>query len=353
MPKSMHPDLRDCLRRANPYVYKHVELSIPDVSRVLRRTDHWVENAVDGLSSDFAHSIHGGLELAAEPGTLAEFAGVQSHFDLNIENESRRLKGLLWEFKPEFSQARIRTFTAKIKRVGAIIPEIDFELQIFGFSRIPGEMQSGMSQQYSTTPVIRYVPRPMLSPPAIVKATEISWPGGQGILPFQLQQHGLSVQGFEGPDAHRPGDLPLYLFSIRPLKLQPSLTGVFQWSTDTLTAHDVAEVGSFKRVFWARENDDEEWVRNDYADTPNFKLEVDSFPMLAQQVFEITLPQLPAANSIGRWVLESRRPPGTAVVYEASFAGPTGPWEVVRHGDEISQRQQTAHLRITMASNST
>lgn len=347
MPKVMHPDLADCLRRANPYVEKRVEISVPDVSKVLRRPDQWNPPA------GFANGPRGGLELAATVATLAQFNGTQSHFDINVENEGRRVKGLAWTVATEFKSARIRSFSAKIRRVGIVLPEIDFELQIHRVTQTPGFKKSynAGSQSYTSEGFTQYTFPGLLGPPIVKKAADITWVANEATLVFPLEQYGLILNNAPNPapSADQTGELPYYIFSIRPLKLQPTLTGVFRWLTDTVASQDVAGIGTFKRVFWAADTDEAQWTPQDFSDTPNFKIDVEAYAASASVVYGLDTGAVPSAAAIGRIVLERKLPPGTDVTIEVSTTGSGGPFTVVKHGDLVaSPGQQVYHIRLTL-----
>jgi hypothetical protein len=339
MPKTMDRDLIDCLRRANPYVEHYVEISAPDVGVVLRRPDQFVTLMVPGSMTPADSLVTGerGLELAVTSATLASFTGTQSSYDLNSENAQRRLKGMRWEVDSSFNRAVLRSFTAKITRqfvVPFAPPPLDFELQIFKWTRVPGGMRGPGGE---LTPFTKWIPAPLLNPSAIVPAASIPWVSNAASINFPLRNYGLAVDG-EPPRNVSPdqvGEPNNYYFSVRPIN-PPQATGLFSWKTDTGSSHDVAGVGAFERVFWNRESEDQEWAETAYGDIPTCTIEIDTYPSPGQAVFAVDLARDPVPGAIGRVVLEGLFPRGTTTTLEISDSGPSGPWVPVKNGDLVT-----------------
>lgn len=359
MPKALHPELADCLRRPNPYIEKIIEISAPDVSTVLRRPDQLlgadsllVEGSTTPANS-FSNGPGGGLQMAGTSSVLTQFTGEQSSYDLNKEDPQRRLKGLSWKLDAGFSRAVLRNFVARVGRNGLLAPQSDFELQIYRVMRTPGVRlkTNANSQQTTSTAWTEYAFTPLLPNPAVVKAAAITWASNEAWLTFPLANYNLVLENLldsaVSPD--QTGEMPNYYFVVRAISIG-SATGLFQWLTDTASSQVVADVGTFKRVFWARNSDQEQWVPTEDTSTPNFRLEVETFPATAQAVYVCDLGRAPVDGAIGRAVFERRLPAGCEAELEISTDGAAGTFTAITHGDVIEIAQQTYHLRVTLTS---
>ena len=81
---------------------------------------------------------------------------------------------------------------------------------------------------------------------------------------------------------------------------------------------------------------------------PSVKVEIDTYPATSQEVYAITLPRAPVAASVGRivFIREDPLPVGDGgSTLELSTAGSGGPFTAVAHGDVVSTKQATYHLR--------
>src|SRR3954464_8669343 len=159
MPRTVSPELLDCLRRANPYTEYRAEISEPDAVRIIRRPDEYLGTPplvgamvpANSLSAD----AQGSLILTPSTSLLASFTGEQSSYDLNGEDPTRRIKGAAWTMDAAFSAAKLRNVTARVQRValaGLFFP-LDFELQIFRVTKTPGnkEKYNPANQQVQVT----------------------------------------------------------------------------------------------------------------------------------------------------------------------------------------------------------
>lgn len=359
MPRTLDPDLLDCLRRENPYTEYRIEISQPDVGNILRRNDQFTQ-APSLVSmtpaNSLAASARGALVLSPTLAALQSFAGVTGSFDLNAEDRdgTRRYKGMGWTVDPAFSRVTLKGVLAKVERVlWAGTPfDTDFECQVFRVTKTPGVKQSNVgTPQYQSVLWTEYTFTPLLSPAPTLKASAQTWDGSnRATLNFDLTNWGLILENSPAraitPD--QVGELPEYLIVVRLAGKPPPGTGHFKWRLDTVSARTVAQVGTFERVWWARENDQDQWVRNAYADVPNITLNVESYPATGQGVYLIDQGAAPGADSSGRVDFQRGVPPGTGATLELSTAGSGGPWTVAKHGDVVSVKQQTYHLRVTL-----
>jgi hypothetical protein len=356
MPRTIHPDLLDCLRRPNPNVELRTEISAPDVGQTYRRKDQFEGAGRVSLSpaASMVVSANGALQLAPTGIALANFPDTSgtTAFDLNKEDPSRRYKGLSWLVDPSFARATLKTFTARIGRTGSIFSLIptDFELHIHRVTKIPGVTQTTVAGQVTgVTAFTQYVFSDVLSSPVLIKAANIAWVGNRATLVFDLSQYGVVVDNSPNQATHpdQVGELPNYYFVVRSVNA-PNTTGLFFWCQDLVTTPTVAGVGTFSKVFWARDSDTQQWSPNTTAPSnpPSSTITVESFATTSTAIYSIDLGRAPGAGSVGRVVFERSLPPGTLATLELSTAGSGGPWTSVKHGDAPALAQQTYHLRL-------
>lgn len=346
MPKSIDRDLLDCLRRPNPNVEYRVEISAPDVGRILRRPDQF--GGPELVSMTPANSLVAGtrgLTLSASSSNLANFAGVGSSYDLNREDPQRRLKGMRWTVDPAFDRGVLRSFTARIKRSGSWWTSgvgLDFTLDVHRVTRIPGKRSGGGDW-------VEYVFPKLLS--VTLTAASIVWDGNDATLTFPLQNYGVVIDNGP-PDSVSPdqtSELPAYYFVVRPEK-PPATTGLFSWYVDTATTRAIAGVGTFERVFWNRDSENEQWAQQVFADVPSCTIAINNYVPTGQAVYAIDLGRVPAAGTTGRVVFERHHPRNTVATLEISYAGPAGPWTPILNEDIITTAQQVYWLRVTLQS---
>lgn len=346
------PELMACLDRSNPRVRYHVELSAPDTSRVLRRWDDQFSVSPDpqvslAPAASIAKSAQGGIQLTPTPATLATLTGETSFFSLNPEPTTLWLKSLRFTPLRTMTPCVLRSFTARVSRAGippsGIMMPSRFELQIYRATGTQGRLVSagGVS-----TPRTNWTHTPLLSPAPLVAPTALTWTADRTLVTWDLSNFGLVL------DASPPGSPLLsteeenaYYFVVRAVDAR--MGDLFHWRLDTVSAHAVAGVGSFDRVWWGR-SPAGEWVESVYGDVPYFKIEVDTYAPTATAVYLVTQGAVPLATSTGRIVFERSVPAGTTATVELSTAGAGGPFTVMAHGDAIATRQQTYHMRLTL-----
>jgi hypothetical protein len=348
MPRAVDKDLRDCLERANPYTEYRIEISQPDVSQVLRRTDQFTQ-APSLVSmtpaASLAASARGALILAPTVGALQTFAGILGNYDLNGENAQRRVKGMAWTMDKAFSRCTLKSIQAKVQRValGGLFFDADIECQVFRITKTPGVKQKNVgTPQYQSIAWTDYTFTPLLSPAPTVKASAQVWDGTQtATLTFDLTNWNLALENSPAkavaPD--QVGELPEYLIVVRLAGKPPAGTGHFRWLLDTASARTIAGVGTFERVWWTRNTDQDQWARQAFADVPNIVLNVESYPANGQAVYLIDQGKAPSALSTGRVDFQRTLPPGTVAKLELSTLGTGGPWTPVKHGDSLAQRR--------------
>lgn len=356
MPRAIDKDLLDCLERANPYTEYRIEISQPDTGQVLRRQDQYL-NAPSLVSMAPALSLtaspRGALILTPATTALVSFPGVLSSYDLNGESVQRRVKGVAWTMDRSFSRVTLKSITAKIERVplGPFFFDADIECQIFRITKTPGVKQANVgTAQYQSVAWTEYTFTPLLSPAPTLKASSQIWDGAnRTTLSFDLTNWNLTLENTPAPaiTPDQVGELPEFLIVVRLAKA-PAGTGHFKWLVDNASARTIAGTGTFERVWWARDSDDQQWVRNAFADVPNVALNVDFYPVTGQGVFLIDQGAVPGAASTGRVDFQRSLPSGTSVTAEISTAGSGGPWTPVKHGDVIVTKQQQYHMRVTL-----
>lgn len=359
MPRPLHRDLLDCLRRPNPYVEYRVELSEPDVQHVVRRVDQFtLAPTLVSMTPAAGLTTDAGGALILTPGTasLANFGGVAASFDLNGEDPQRRVKGVAWKLSDSFTRATLRTVSAVVERVApygtSYNPE--FELQIFRITKTPGVKQKNVgTPEYSSAAFTEFSFTPLLTPAPVRKGADLVWDGAnRATLSFDVSPWALMLENrpTEAASPDQTGELPEYLFVIRLVGKPPKGTGWFRWRVDNATARTVAGVGDFERVFWERDSDEKEWKRQSFADAPNLSIVVETYPATGQAVYALDMTKAPRADSIGRAVFGRAVPSGTTALLEISTAGAAGPFAPIAHGDLITVPQQTYHVRLTLSS---
>lgn len=349
MPRTVAKDLLVCYRRANPITQTRVEVSAPDLENVLRRADQFANSTP---AAAFATGAAGGAEIPSTSSTLANFPNTSGFYNLAIEDPQRRLKGMAWTLDPAFVRAKLRTFTAYVARVPKVFfyYNVDFQLQVYRVTRTPGLL----TQNNATTAFNDYTFSPLLASPPVIKASNVVWSGSgtqTATLNFDLSNYGLLVENVPG-QASGPGDageLPTYYFVVTILgNIKPN--DVIRWLCDTSTSRTVGGVGSFQRVFWARENSNEQWQQDTAADVPSCAIKYDGYSASAQGVYDIDLGNVPDPSSTVRAMFERSIPAGTAATLEVSTTSATGPWTAINNADVIATKQQEYWLRLTLTS---
>lgn len=360
MARDIAYDLADCLERANPYVETVIEISEPNVSHIIRRPDQFTTTPplVAGSMAP-ANSIggapNGGAQIVPAEATLAQFLGeTAGEFYLNREDPERRKKGVSWEVDPAFVRGVLRSFKIRVGRLAwaaALGYKVDFELQIYRVVKTPGVKQTfvGGSQQYRTTAFTEYQFVPLLAAPALKKASSLAWDGDQEAnVEFDLKPYGLVLENL-APDAAAPdqaGDIGKYHFVVTGIGL-PKSNDYYWWLRDKVTARQVGGVGTFKHVYWARDNAEDQWSEDDKTFVPHFVLKVDSYGAASQADYDIDLGALPSPLAQGRVVFERILPPGTSATLSLSTDG-GGSWAPVKQGDPVAVVQQTYRLRLVL-----
>lgn len=288
MPRTLHPDLLDCMNRANPYVEYRVEIAEPDVSQVIRRPDQFLNLTTDPVhpgalvsmspALSLSASARGGLILTPTDVPLANFTGTQSSFDLNAaDTPDVRYKGLSWMIDKAFSQCTLMSIQAKVQAVpiAGFFFDQAFECQVYQITQIPGARVSQVdASHYTPTAVMRHEFAPLLAPAPTVKKLRSDWATNSvQTLNFPLTNFRLTLinSHTQGLTWDQTGIESKYLFVVRLTGQSLGGTGHYRWLTDTVTSRSIPNVGTFQRVFWSRANANSEWVEDSsFTDVPNF-----------------------------------------------------------------------------------
>lgn len=349
MPRFVDRDLLDCLERANPYTEYRIEIAEPDVGQVLRRQDQFLSApslVSETPASSLSASARGGLILTPTPAALAAFAGTAGNYDLNSADatSTSRYKGLSWTIDPAFSRAGLKSILAKVQATAfaGFFFDQTFECQVFQITRTPGvKVKNVGTAQYSEVAFVDYAFSQLLTPAPTVEVTAAQWNANSTqSLNFDFSNFGLILENAPSravsPD--QTGVLPEYLVVVRLVGKSAIPNGTYKWRTDTVASHVVAGVGTFDRVFWARNDETSQWAKQIFTDVPNIAINIDSYPVSGQGVFLVDLGAAPRIDSTGRIEFQRALPPGTAATVELSTAGTGGPWTPVKHGDDLTAR---------------
>jgi hypothetical protein len=361
MPRTIDPQLRVMYERANPYTRDIVEVSAPDVGLVLRRwTDQFSVNpprVSESPGGSSQQSPSGALSLTRSAQVLANMYtdNASEPYKFGLPDTAHIIKGVGWQLADALEPVRLRKFTAKIKSLGTL-HNTDFELQIFRMRGIPGRVVRNAGGGI-TDQIIQYVPTPLLPNPAHVPNPYLIAAPGVTDLVFDLSTYQFDAERRSVPMASlvQPGEVPELIFAI--WVTDPVAANAYEWRIDNTSTRSIVGVGTFQEVSWNRANADDPsslWAPTRPAQVPAFKLEVESYAATSAEVYAITLPRAPSANAntIGRINFQPSKPRGTSATVELSTAGSGGPFTAVKHGDVVSTKQVTYHLRVTLNASS-
>jgi hypothetical protein len=367
MPRPIATELARCLDRANPYVEYAVEISAPDVGRVLQRADDQFLLSPDpqvslSPAASLVAAPAGGIQLAPTVATLVDFTGASAtgQIDINKEDPGRRVKGLMFQLDPSFDQAVLRRFSARLSQdaVVAAFPKFTLELQIYRAAALAGYLVDGLGHR---TPFTRWDFAPLIPSGAVIKSDAITWAGGgprTGTAVFDLTGLGLVLDASqEALPSNQFNGRATYYFSLRLIDGRDSN---LHWLIDTGTARSVAGVGDFDQVFWARNDPSAQWSATTFGQAPSSKIEIETFAPsggFATVVYKIdqrdatgTL-RAPTAGTVGRIRFDRSTPRGSTLLLEISSTGSGGAYTAVADGDVVTPSQQTYHLRATLTPN--
>jgi hypothetical protein len=364
MPRTLDPVLRRMHERANPNISEILEMSAPDSGQVLRRWfDQW-STTPPKVSESPANTIgpsgSGALTLKTTPVTLASrFGTAGTPLSLVRPDHGRYLRGVGWTLATDFEGATLEKFSAKVLRVGLFgtIPT-EFALQIYlwrgevGRLRVPLPIGADPNFIYETR-FINWVADPLLPEPARARSIDFPWVANVAEIEFDLVPFNLEIRrrGVPPPSPDRAGEAQYYQFVIEPVNARTD--DAFDWLVDSAAGGPVtvAGVGSFRSTHWTRAKPDDAaspWVEAIDDTSPTFKITTRQFPATSAVIYAVTLPTVPLAESSGRIVFDRSLPKGTNAVLELSTAGVGGPWTVVKHGDPVTVKQTSYHLRVTL-----
>jgi hypothetical protein len=72
------------------------------------------------------------------------------------------------------------------------------------------------------------------------------------------------------------------LIVVRLAGKPPAGTGHFKVAPRYRSARTIANIGTFERVWWNRNTDQDQWIRTAFADVPNIVLNVEGYPATGQ-----------------------------------------------------------------------
>lgn len=361
MPRPIESALEYCLDRENPRVETYAEISAPDVGRVLRRHADQLLLAPDPLvslapASSLVSAPSGGVAIASTPTTLVSFfAAAVNAMNVDQEDSTKRLKGVLWSVDPAFERALLRSFTARLTRSNVAYLG-GFELQVYRATGRPGVLTKpdGTRRSFWQWDFV-----PLLASPVAVLPHNVAWVANVADVVFDLTGQNLYVDGSRGqlPSSQFNG-LTNYYFSVR--QTNANVAGV-QWFTDNVSARTIAGIGSFDQSWWTRNNPGDAWAQQLFGQVPRCSIQIEQYAPAggqAQAVYKIeqrdavgTL-RAPSAGTTGRVVVAGAVPKGTTLTAELSSAGSGGPWTPVVDGKELAligvPAQQLYHMRVTL-----
>lgn len=358
--RTIAPVLEQCLRRANPNVATFVELSAPDKgSSVLRRAADQFLAAPSLVSMTPALSAvaspAGALTLASTATNLiTQYTSTGGGYGMPQEQDTDLLRrGVSWQLDRAFPGAILRRVTARLKW---LIPAegTDVKLQIYRVHAQAGVMQRLVNTSTVETPAIEYTFTPLLNQPVVRKLADIVpiWDGArQADVVFDLTNYRLAIdpRSSDPPGPGFTGDLAELLFVISTTRQGKG--DFVQWQTDTTSATTVAGVGLVRDTTWARVRYGDAstlWAVSHSGAALTFKLDIETYSPTSQEVYALTLPQLPSTGSVGRVVFERGILPGTSAALDLSTAGAGGPWTPVENAAIVATPQLTYHARLTM-----
>lgn len=366
----MTAELRACYERANPRVYRYVELSTPDVGVILRRasdqfftTPPLVAGSMVPAGSLSAQPA-GGLHLTP---TVVNIATVNES-DINGGTDVRPFplelhrKGMGWTPNPAFVRGTLRSFSARVRRtlVFGHAYRTRWELQIYRAVGTPGVLRYDIppGSPPGTQPrEVRFTDwtfQELLSPSAIVPHIDVAYDGNQvAWVTWPLENWGLLLENVPPPgSADVAYQVNEYLFVVTALDVPPTADDKAKWLFNN-AVQGIAGVGTFRRVWWERPNPEPhtEWKRTAYNDCPAFKLDIDGYTPaggMAEAIYTIDLGRVPVAESQGRIVFEASKPSGTTAELALSTFGSGGPFIAHANAAPIVLKQQTYHIRLRL-----
>jgi hypothetical protein len=365
MPRPIDPSLRRALERANPQTSTVVEVTAPDVRRVLRRTDEFFgeERVSETPAGTLVTGAPGGLTLvSASERILDDYVDASLH-NPALDNALGRftpdtfLRGLGWQVPTTFERCILRAFTVRLRHLrfagGApeYMPLPTIALQIYRAIGVAGySRRAGTSEQ---VPRIEYSFAPLLSEPVQLRTVDLAWADHYADATFDLRHFQLAIEhrNVPAPSLVQTGELPVYYFVVYAVDGHPDTVSWRLTSGPTT----VASVGTFQRRTWTRQRPGDTstpWVEAlDGANSFMARVDVESYVPTSEGIYALTLPAAPRAESEGIIVFERATPRGTSAALAISAAGSGGPWTPVVNGDVLTVAQQQYHLRLTLATN--
>jgi hypothetical protein len=363
MPRTLPPRLEQMLRRANPNVATFVELSARDQAKLLRRQDQFLAGPTLVSMTPAASAVaspSGALTLAATDALLIDQYTDNGIYNIPQEDGGPTLlHTVAWRLDPAFGGCVLSSVTVLLKWAGLFNNNPDVRLQIYRASQVAGVLQRREGTSIVESKLTKISFAPLLAEPVMVRFLDLlaagaiipSGGGGFADVTFDLTPYRLEITPLSspppGPD--QTGELPELYFSITTIGHNAGTP--VEWRYDTTSAQNIASVGFVREKTWTRSNPDDPasvWAPNENGRAMTFKLKVQQYAATSQEVYAVTLPTLPSADSTGRIVFEASEPRGTSAALELSTAGTGGPWTAVKSGDIVTPAQLAYHLRLTM-----
>lgn len=362
MPRALSRELREAHERLTPATEWVVEVAAPDAQRVLRRADdEWLTTpphvgAVD--TAKLAASPQGALSLKATIATLANREVENGAVDARIDDPNLRVRALGWRVDGAFDAAVLRSFSARIDRSAAPYAiETRMALRIVRASGVVSgwERRGGVLKRKVDWTLVDLIPGTHAMSRRVAGS---DWVSNKAWVEWDLTQYALTLDNSTGPGSADAADAAgtaiernVYYFNVLAADVPETANDWVRWVWSTGT-HTVAGVGEFRGRTWERATATGRWAESMEGYTPCFRLKADSYNPAggsAQAVYALDVGKAPAAASTGRVVFERATPGTSSVTMELSTAGSGGPWTVVTHESAVAVKQQTYHVRLTLA----
>jgi hypothetical protein len=334
VPRAMDPRLVMAHERANPATCYMVDVAIPDVGQVLRRAaDHFLstpprvsETPAGSLVADPA----GALTLSSTSSTFVSFTHLDDATTTHIDAAGltdNHLRGLAWTVDPALGRVTLRSVTVNLKRDRGLLQRV--ALMIY-------------RRDVSANGRISFVP--LLDTPVLWNNPGL-WPGNVATATFDLIERRLTLGG-SSSNATTP--LEYYLVLSIP---DGGSDDLYFWTRDRTASRTIASIGTFLDRQWVRNNGGD-WIETSGlpAAVPCATLTISSFAATGVGVYALDMGAVPVTESEGRVVFERSVPTGASATLELSTAGSGGPWTAVVDGQLVTTKQQTYHVRASLAS---
>lgn len=363
MARTVAPELRACYERENPYTEVGVEVTAPDVGKLIRRPEEYTTAPTLVSMSPAADSLvaapSGGVYVKPAPSTLAAFAtDATDYIALKQAAQGFFGRALAWHVDPAFDRAVLRSITVNLLRVPAagstyFAPAVI--LQIWRAAAQVGEITTFDNGTPKRTPYTQWSFAPLI-PGGLRAAPTTVWGPSKGntssTLTFDVSGYGIVIDGSrEGlPSNLADGRATYYI----ELSTDFGTADTIRWTLNKNSGRSLAGIGSFGAVQWSKSSAADPGTLTDIDGVPNITLAIDQYNPaggFARAVYLVDLGRVPTPGTTGRVRFERALPLGTAATLELSTAGSGGPWTAVTEGAAVALAQQTYHLRATLTPN--